>query len=351
MNLAQAQNSTSMFVRDVEPTTALIYVLILITAVTLNAIVLAIIRLQRELQEYMRILYQALATLDMLLGIVWCTWSILWFCINQSLEKCTIAGQVLPFLQRSLILSVMACLCGISFNLYLLITRPLRYHNLVTKPRFFFILVATLIVIVLICVVYLPIPYSLSLDITNVVIQRCLNPEIGIHTNTTSAIDSLLIIVPICLALVFTLVIYGKLLAIVYKKRRIDVNIRLQNRTKAIKVEPRGGLQENGNHSQSRRPRVSVSENIGKMVQEHNAGFYKRFKGIITVLLLYGSFCVVWIPYIIHFSLSKMPSWIEMFIDVISVSNTWTQPMVYLLTNEEARKLCWKFLQRRIQRH
>ncbi|XP_063959982.1 G-protein coupled receptor 52-like [Lytechinus pictus] len=345
MNLTHEANSTSVFVRDVEPLTMLIYVAVLVTEVVLNIAVLTVITQQTELQEYMIILYRTLATLDMLLGIVWCTWSFVWF-YAQSLWNCTVASKVFPFLQRCLILSAMACLCGISFNLYLLITRPLRYHIVVTKQRFFLVLALTLIVIILICLVYLPIPYSSFSEITNAVIARCLNRRVGILTDQTHAIDALLIVVPVCIALVFTLIIYGKLLVIVYKKRRVDVNIRLRRQARAIWVLQRKNANADHDNLPRRRPSNNALELSGQMVEEQNAGFYKRFKGIITVLLLYGSFCAVWIPYIVHFSLDQEPSWLEMFLDVIALSNTWTQPMVYLLTNEEARKLCCKFLKR-----
>ena len=311
--------------------------------VTFNTVVLAILHQQRELNEYMRMLYQVLAALDIILGIVWCSWSVIWYCF-KSPDNCITTSKVLAFLHRTLVLSVVFCLCGITFNLYLLITRPLRYYNIVTRARFFSILSSTLIVIVLVCGIYLPIPLSPFSLMTGVLIEICLNDDLSIHTSQASSVDGLIVIIPICLVLSFTLVIYIKLLAIAYKKNVI----RFVKRPKTVAVGPRENLQDHSNQPPTRPP--NLNDPRREMVRQNNAGFYTRFKGIITVLLLWGSFCVVWIVYILEFSLDKPSSSVKMFLDVVAVSNTWIQPMLYLLTNEEARTLSWKLLQRLMKR-
>ena len=100
--------------------------------IVLNTIVLLVIRRQKELQEYMRVLYQILAVSDMILGSTWNLWNIFW---NQgSNEKiCTIVSMTFPFVHEVSVISAMACLSGTCFNLYLLVTRPLRYYTIVTR--------------------------------------------------------------------------------------------------------------------------------------------------------------------------------------------------------------------------
>ena len=104
--------------------------------VILNTMVLVVIKHQNDLQEYMRILYQVLAVADMLLGISWSIWAILWFSPNKTKEFCIIISMVFAFTYSVSYTSVMACLCGVSFNLYLLVTRPLRYYTIVTRTSF-----------------------------------------------------------------------------------------------------------------------------------------------------------------------------------------------------------------------
>ena len=115
-------------------------ILTIFLCVILNTMVLVVIKHQNDLQEYMRILYQVLAVADMLLGISWSIWYILWFTPDKTNEFCTIISMVFPFAYLVSYISVMACLCGVSFNLYLLVTRPLRYYTIVTRTRFYFTL-------------------------------------------------------------------------------------------------------------------------------------------------------------------------------------------------------------------
>ena len=57
--------------------------------VILNTMVLVVIKHQNDLQEHMRILYQVLAVANMLLGISWSIWAILWFTPDKTKEFCT----------------------------------------------------------------------------------------------------------------------------------------------------------------------------------------------------------------------------------------------------------------------
>ena len=48
-----------------------------ILCVILNAVVLFVMKHQKELQEFMRVLYQILAVSNLMLGISWNIWSVL----------------------------------------------------------------------------------------------------------------------------------------------------------------------------------------------------------------------------------------------------------------------------------
>lgn len=330
---------------DTRPELIVFYTLNTLLSSTLNIVVLVAIHHQRELQEYMRFLYQALATTDLLLGVVWSTWSTTFYFFHNS-QTCSVISRVFPFLERVMILVVMALLCGISFNLYLLIARPLRYPVIVTKRRFFTIAVCTLIAVVLISAILLPIPcFPFSL-FTNLLITRCLTRDQSIGLSWISFVNSFITIIPVCLTLVLTLVIYVKLLVIAYQKNRAVAHLKLPKRTKTTKVEVRICIQGDRHQPPPRTPNVDVDELRGQLEQRKNAGVYKRFKGLITVLLLWGSFCAVWLTSVIHLTTTLNP----LILDMISATNAWTQPLVYLLTNEEARNLCLEYVRRRIAR-
>ena len=318
---------------------AIIYIFILLASVTLNTIVLVVLSYQKDLQEYMRVLYRVLASLDLVLGIVWSSWSTIWYFFRNR-QTCAVTSRLFPFLHRTLVLSVLACLCGITSNLYFLVTRPLRYYNIVTKQRFFSVLVLTQIAIVIVFCVYLPIPSVPFSSFTDVLMDRCLGREA--RSSRTALVNDLLAIFPVCLALVLTLGIYGKLLAIALRKNRVDARLNLKFPT---------GPQNHQQRNHPGRPpsNLNVSELEEQPEPKGDTGFYKRFKGFFTILVLLGSFCAVWIPYMILFLVQgNSQAWLKVVVDMVAVSSTWTQPMVYLLTNKEARALCGKFLKRRI---
>ena len=67
--------------------------------------------------------------------------------------------------------------------------------------------------------------------------------------------------------------------------------------------------------------------------------FYKQNKGIVTVSLQTGALILVWIPYILQFSVSFI-SLVHNFLDLIAIAGTWIQAIIYLNTNQEARSVC-----------
>ena len=137
-------NETARKAEHLNPTIATFFILSLVLSSLLNGAVLIVIYHQQNLQDYMRVLYQILTASELILGITWSLWSMLWLSFRDH-KTCSVASMVFPFLTFVALWSVMACLCGISFNLYLLVTRPLRYHTIVTRKRFVCILVRHLL--------------------------------------------------------------------------------------------------------------------------------------------------------------------------------------------------------------
>ena len=154
--------------------------------VVLNTIVLLVIRRQKELQEYMRVLYQILAVSDMILGSTWKLWNIFW---NRGSNEriCTIVSMIFPFVHQVAVISAMACLSGTCFNLYLLVTRPLRYYTIVTRTRFYTTVASTFLVTLLISGIYLPIPDS---PFIKLLVERCIASENGVKNKWASIVHN-----------------------------------------------------------------------------------------------------------------------------------------------------------------
>ena len=227
--------------------------------------------------------------------------------------------------------SVMICLCGISLNLYLLVTKPLRYHTILTRKRFLFSLASIYLLTFVAHGIYLPFPNS---TLIRDIIEHCLGRETRLWT---SIVNKLYTVVPVCVTLIFTTLIYVRLLLIVRQKIKAVNNvmiIRLNNTVNEVGIENGGGggCQEL-DRPQNRNGVLNPDENLNRPPQA-------RLKGFISVILITGSFYIVWIPYIIVYSSSNF----NFILDFAAVTCTWVQPIIYLLTNPEARKLCWKFV-------
>ena len=65
----------------------------------------------------------------------------------------------------------------------------------------------------------------------------------------------------------------------------------------------------------------------------------KNFKGFFTIIVLTGFFYIVWVPYAISFVTPLHPTFLRILYH-LRLCLTSVQPLVYLVTNSEARKLC-----------
>ena len=331
---SEAENATGNITRhysDLEVVTLFFYPVTIALSIVFNCIVLVVINHQKELQDYMKILYRILATSNLVLSI---SWSILWLLSNKERDEqtCTVISMMFSFIYYTSLSSVMICLCGISLNLYLLVTKPLRYHMILTKKRFLFSLASMYLMTFLAHGIYLPFPNS---PFIRHIIQICLGRE---TRSWTTIVDIFYTIFPVCVTLIFTTLIYIRLLLIVRQKMKTVANhfriVRLNSTVKEV------GVEKDENSGGGDCPVLDQPQNrIGVNPNEHlHRQPQARLKGLITVILITGSFYIVWIPYIILYTSPKL----IFILDCFTESSTWVQPIIYLLTNPEARKLCRK---------
>ena len=315
---------------------------IIITTLTivLNTIVLVVIRRQKELQEYMRVLYQILAVSDMILGSIWNLWNMFW--IQSSNEKiCTIVSMTFPFVYQVSVVSVMACLSGTCFNIFLLVTRPLRYYTIVTRIRFYTTLTFTFLVTVLICGIYLPIPES---PFMKLLVERCIARDSAVKNEWASIVHTVIQICPVCATMLFTTIFYIRLLVIACQVNKV-VAIPENPRVLANNVN-----MENRNNFPEDRGRSDPSENLQiRVVRNDNVNLdrprKRGLKGFVTVFLLTGSFYISWLPYVFPYMITVDLSTLNI-LDILSGSSACLQAVIYLLTNAEARCMCLEALRR-----
>ena len=136
---------------------------------------------------------------------------------------------------------------------------------------------------------------------------------------------------PVCVTLIFTTLVYVRLLLVVRQKMKAVANnlrvVRLNSTVKEVGIENGVGGGCHELDQPQNRIGVNPDENLHRPPQA-------RLKGFITVILITGSFYIVWIPYIILYTSSDF----IIILDLVAVSSTWVQPIIYLLTNPEGRK-------------
>ena len=285
-------NDTNVATGSGGPSGETVRILTTFLCVILNTLVLVVIKHQNDLQEYMRILYQVLAVADMLLGISWGIWIILWYSPTKSKEFCTIISMVFAFTYHVSYISVMACLCGVSFNLYLLVTRPLRYYTIVTRTRFYFTLAMTFSVIILCCGIYLPIPESPFIKLLT---ERCLAEDLSSNTKWTSIVHTGYQIVPICATLVITSMLNFRILLIARHLRNSVGHFENLRNTVPVNKEV---MTTNSPFTERGRGKAQIKTQ-NDVVPDHDINrdrpSRRGMKGFATIFFITVTFCVVWL--------------------------------------------------------
>ena len=320
-------NVTSNMAGSLAPE-SIVYIITIVLCVIFNAIVLVIIRQQKELQYQMGVLYKIMAASDLTFGISWSTWHLLFFTV-ESKEACEVISLIFSFVYQVSNSIAMASRCGISLNLYILITKPLRYYTVVTGQRFSLTVVFTILVIVLFCGIYFPIPYSAFM---NLLVDRCFNKDLSAKSNWPSAIHTFYQIFPACATLVFTSIINVQLLLIVRQKTKAvtckETTVHVVNDSR---VDRQNSNISGEGHAKAQNRPIRLDRPRSR-----------RFKGYLTVTIMSVTFCALWTPHVIYYAMD-IDQYYVVVLDKFSASNTWVQPILYLVTNSEARRLCWKF--------
>ena len=193
----------------------------------------------------------------------------------------------------------------------------------------------------LICGIYLPIPDS---PFMKLLVERCVAHDNVVKIQWASIVHTVIQICPICVTMLFTTIFYIRLLVIACQV----------NKVVAIHENPRGlasnGNMDNRNHFPEDRGRSDTPENLQIRVERNGNVNLDRsrkrgLKGFVTVFLLTGSFNLLWLPYVVAF-LIPLNSTILNILDISSGSSAYLQPLIYLLTNAEARCMCLKALRR-----
>ena len=303
-----SQNNTDAGFGRIGPDSS-IYWINMILCVSLNTLVLVIIRRQKEIQDVMRFLHRILSAANLSLGILWNVWSAVWFAFKDP-YLCSLMSIILMFPSRFALNTIMACLCSININLYLLISRPMHYHIIVTPKRLRLALILKLFIIFLISGYTFPVKRSPFVQLK---IEQCLSNEYIFERNAIESFNTFFSLGPILFTFLLLAFIYIKLLLIA--KRQLQ-------RVEDMHFPPR---------------RVSDRDvHAGK--RDH--GPPGRFKGLSTVSLLTGSFLAAWTPVVMVYVIPEASTkpWANI-LDALGAAYCWVQPTVYLLTNEEAKRL------------
>ena len=170
------------------------------------------------MQDIMKVLYRILAVLDLAFGLLWNMWSIFWFRFND-LNSCILLTRLFVFPTYVTFIAIMACISGISFSLYLLVSRPLRFYSIVTPTRFRVALLVTSLLILLISGTSLPFNASPFYQLR---VKQCIfNTTFNIGTvDLVDVINSMLFLAPVIVTFALLTVISIKLIGIVRQQSR-----------------------------------------------------------------------------------------------------------------------------------
>ena len=318
---------------DVDPD-ALNTLTIFLCVIT-NTIVLFVVRRQKDLQEVMQVLYQILAVTNTVLGISWSFWNMIYAYAGGDETICAIISMTFPFIYRSSLLIKTCCLCGISVNLYVLVTSPLRYYTIVTRTRFYTVLGACAITIMLVYGVYLPIPAS---PFINYLTLRCISQNVVVSSKWISIVHTTLALLPVGATMLVTTAIHARILFIVRQLKNVGAVPGYLRRVYVNHIDidrPPNRFDDRGHEEP---PANDVIRDHGVV---RNRPRKKGLRGLVTVILQTGSFYILWTPYFVYFVI-HVPLKQMLLIDMVVGLHSWVQPIIYLLTNPEARGLCLK---------
>ena len=280
-----------------------------ILTLVLNPFALMVIHQQVEINDVTRLLFRILMYANMVLGTSWNLWSLMWV-VFFTPRGCMIQVFIFPFIYRTSMVSVTACLCLISLNKYYLLARPLRYHSLFFIRHIKVVLIVIQSLCCLWCSMFLPIP---GVPFVPALQESCENRGHSFLQSWVTILLSLNVAVPVSIELVMTTILDILILRIAKSVRR-DINnfpVPLNNlhphhpdqrdlpRLSATNViEGARDTIESGPSSAKwnvSRPRPLTRRNNSAR------GGGLRTRGVLSLILLTLSFYVCWVPVLLYF--------------------------------------------------
>ena len=332
-NVTRDDNGTEPF--DGSTFTFMFFSLNIVLSVTLNVITLVVISKQVSMPEEVALVYQVHALLDMIQSVIGGIWSLTWKASKGDVIICTVINSTLPFFYYVLLFSNMASISGLCMNKYLLISHPLRYATMASLDKTKKWLVIGLVTILLVCIIYLPLP---GLPFSKKFIAECTGDKNFITSNWVDSFNACFISVPIAVAFGITTWTNVGLLRIVLKQSKAIAVMSLApcHASKANTTH-----QQRSNNEETNLTKRIDTVMIGQRPHPRPRRSARRFKGVVTVLLLQAAFYVCWIPGVVYFGFNN--HFLRDLFDAISSSSNWIQPVAYLLSTREARKVIRNF--------
>ena len=183
----------------------------------------------------------------------------------------------------------------------------------------------------LLCGFYLPIPASHMMKLLT---ERCLAQDVSAKAKWASIVHTIFQLFPICATVIITSSLNIRLLLIA---RQLRKGIGPAEISRPSVHSSRG---DNATGREGGEPSTSRQVDVGRAPDmNRNRPRRRGMKGFATILFLTANFCLVWTPVVINALVPLHPIYINIF-DTLSGSYTWVQPVIYLLSNSEARKLC-----------
>ena len=208
---------------------------------------------------------------------------------------CTIISMAFLLVFYSSLLIKTGFLCGISVNLYVLVTSPLRYYTIVTRTRFYIVLGASAITIMLVYGVYLPIPDS---PFINLLTHRCTSQNVVVSSQWLSIVHTTLVLLPFCATMLVTTAIHARILFIVRQLKNVGAVPGYPRRVYINHID----IERRPNHSDDRGREEPPANDV---VHDHGVIRHrprrKGLRGLVTVILQAGSFYILWTPYVLYF--------------------------------------------------
>ncbi|XP_071490417.1 beta-2 adrenergic receptor-like [Diadema antillarum] len=255
----------------------------------------------------------------MSLNITWCLWHVFWYESSRD-DVCQISNAIFPFTNYTSFIATMFCLCLMSIEKYLMVSRPLRYHALLRSTlRVKVLLVVVFVVWTPFCVVQLPWP---GLPFHSFFADRCSGRRVLTDFPVwLTTFQRLGVAIPAGLTALVVTVVNITLLHVARRQiRRVD----------APDIAP--SMVSNTHVDAPRGRRRFTGRGRNRFVPE---------KGIVTVILITCSFYGCWIPYFFA-DVTSNAFLIDLTLILAGIGG-WLQPVIYITTTKEAKDIIRRY--------